>query len=156
MKNSEGEPAGYVIRIGLNNIANPILAFSDEGNWDITNSLFEDIFFERADCLIAEEIGNSISLYGINSDECETELLNSDTDETKKQCNMNLRWLQGPSPYNSNLPNCAINEGMGGRVPAGCVAVALGQIMAFHERPSSGYYNSPISGQRIATLIIGL
>lgn len=149
LKNAEGEPAGFVIRIGLDKISNPVLAFSDQGSWAITDTPFVDMFFEQADFIIKQEIENSISLYGVNSDDCETELLNSDTNETKRECNMNLRWIQG-FPYNVNLPTC-IDGGSGGHTPAGCVAIALGQIMAFHEKPLSGYYISKVTGQGITT-----
>lgn len=149
LKNTEGEPAGFVIRIGLDKITNPVLAFSDQGNWEITDTPFVDMFFEQADFIIKQEIENSISLYGANNDDCETELLNSKTDETKRVCNMNLRWIQD-FPYNVNLPTC-IEGGSGGHTPAGCAAIALGQIMAFHEKPLSGYYISKVTGQGITT-----
>ena len=55
---------------------------------------------------------------------------------------MNLTWGQRPSPYNDSLPICASTSL---KDPAGCVAVAIAQIMAYHQKPTSGSYIHPVN-----------
>ncbi len=55
---------------------------------------------------------------------------------------MNLNWGQSPSPYNDSLPICVSTSQ---KDPAGCVAVAIAQIMAHHQKPTSGSYIHPVN-----------
>ena len=55
---------------------------------------------------------------------------------------MNITWGQSPSPYNDSLPICASTSL---KDPAGCVAIAIAQIMAYHQKPTSGSYIHPVN-----------
>ncbi|MGM0625338.1 MAG: C10 family peptidase [Bacteroidota bacterium] len=55
---------------------------------------------------------------------------------------LETKWNQG-WPYNAACP--AHPGGPGGHVYAGCVATAMGQIMKYHEFPSTGRFSNSIS-----------
>ena len=44
------------------------------------------------------------------------------------------KWDQSPSPYNTYMPFCSAK---GENMPAGCVAIATAQLMAYYEYPKS-------------------
>lgn len=67
-------------------------------------------------------------------------------DSFRHYCNPSVTWGQG-SPYNSKVPYSCPNGDpkYGGKAPAGCVAVALAQLMAYHKQPSSFNWNLLLS-----------
>lgn len=86
----------------------------------------------------------------------DTDVLTKADDPTKESfrhyCNPPVTWGQG-SPYNNKVTYSCPNGDpkYGGKAPAGCVAVALAQLMAYHKQPSSFNWNlllsSPIVSQ---------
>lgn len=55
-------------------------------------------------------------------------------------------WDQG-APYNNNMPIKCAN---GNKAPAGCVAIAMAQIMAYHKHPSSYNWELLTSSPKIS------
>lgn len=52
-----------------------------------------------------------------------------------------MKWYQG-SPYNNNTPMKKDNSGNYVHAPVGCVALAVGQVMAYHKYPRE-YISTP-------------
>ena len=67
---------------------------------------------------------------------CDTYELYNITEKVRFASGLRVEWGQSPSPYNDSLLVCTSTT----NVKAGCVAVAMGQIMAHHRHPSSGAY----------------
>ncbi len=63
------------------------------------------------------------------------------SDWTSKGPYVTVKWGQGSVPYDDNFPYnkfCYINTSQGVTFcPAGCVTVAIGQIMSYHKKPSN-------------------
>lgn len=142
-KTITGEKKGFVVEVGDKRVLGKVLAFSSIGIWDMSNlPEFEHIFFEQTDKLISKSINEYQTNFSSDVDPCDTGLFQEITKTTTKKCAMNLNWGQSPSPYNDSLPICVSTSQ---KDPAGCVAVAIAQIMAHHQKPTSGSYIHPVN-----------
>lgn len=122
---------GYVVSVGDKRVLSQVIAFSDEEEWNISQIPgFEAVFWDNVDNFLINTLSES------EVDMCDTyELLTFD-EKDKFISNFLLKWGQSPSPYNDSVPACTSTTNM----LAGCVAVAMGQIMAYHGKPLSGTY----------------
>ena len=143
---------GYVVLTGDKRINN-ILAYSDTGSWGSEEPLlqnFLDIFWENVDALIKNELAtNSFQIDTISHAGravhppcvlCEYYSEYSYVDNAKRLFEPAL-WSQ-LDPYNGKLaPVCTPPpQGYSLSYAVGCVATAMGNIMAFHKKPASGSY----------------
>ena len=126
------EADGYVVTVGDKRVLDQVLAFSDDGSWDLSGiPAFEELFWENVDNSLTRTISDS------EIDMCDTyEYEEAGDDIDKYAVSLFLTWGQSPAPYNDSVPVCSSTSNM----LAGCVAVAMGQIMAKHEHPASGSY----------------
>ncbi len=143
-KTQNGEPAGFVIKAGDSRTNNMVLAFSDKGEFrDIEEMETIDggYFSERIGLFLMSTIEN------VPDDEIMQNLSKTVTTRSARQPLLNTSWHYLPSPYNDFLPFCT--DDMTNRVAAGCTAVAMAQIMAYHKWPERGCYTdrskSPLS-----------
>jgi hypothetical protein len=104
---NEGEDAGFIVTVGDERV----LAFSDEGEWDLSaTGDFEEVFWEQADAYIASVIEES------GEDPCDTYYsVETITDNIKYVSDFRPQWGQTPSPYNDSVPACTSTTNM----PAG-------------------------------------
>jgi hypothetical protein len=130
-----GEDAGFIVTVGDSRVLNRVLAFSDEGEWDLSSAGdFGDVFWGQADAYIASTISEN------EIDPCDNYTIYENvTENTKFVSDFRPIWGQDRPPYNDSVPVCISTTNM----VAGCVAVAMGQIMAQHGRPLSGSYTHP-------------
>ena len=132
--------AGFAL-VSTDKRATPVYMYADEGN--ITTEAFEEvppmaIFMEEAVANYEAEVASSGTdgpidiilppgmdghMTTIDGIEC---YLNIDTTYVDKGPFTRTRWHQN-SPYGDACPNLV----------AGCVPVAIGQIMAYHKHPAS-------------------
>ena len=101
---------------------------------------FEDVFWEQVDAYLAETIAEN------DTDPCDHYTYEDLTEYTKLVSNFRIQWGQSPSPYNDSVPACTSTTNK----LAGCVAVAMGQIMSYHGRPLSGTYTHPRYNRTVA------
>jgi hypothetical protein len=134
LKNGD-ENAGYVVTAGDKRVPQRVLAFSDEGEWDLSGMEgFEEVFWNQVDAYLSTSIAES------DIDPCDNYMYEDVYESTKFVSDFRIQWGQSPSPYNDSVLVCSTS---GINVPAGCVAVAMGQIMSHHGRPLSGTYTHP-------------
>lgn len=139
-KTENNEPAGFVIKAGDSRTGNLTLAFSDEGHFDGFDKLEESdggYFKER----IGAYIFSTIEQIPI-SEEMEKRA-NAVYTRAYKPPLLKVTWNQHPSPYYDYAPICSGKT----PTPAGCVTIALAQIMTFHKWPEKGYYIRKTTGQ---------
>lgn len=142
-KTEKGESKGFVVEVGDKRVSGKVLAFCDSGMWDMSGlPEFEHIFFEQTDYFISKSITENSMPLVKDIDPCDTGFFQEITKTTTKKCAMNITWGQSPSPYNDSLPICASTSL---KDPAGCVAIAIAQIMAYHQKPTSGSYIHPVN-----------
>ena len=126
-----GNPDGYVVTVGDKRVIDRVLVFSEEGAWNISEiPEFESFFWEGVDNSLAHTLTTS------NVDPCDTYEYEEIGYVDKYAVDLFLTWRQAPSPYNDSLPACNATSNK----VAGCIAVAMGQIMAHHKYPNSGSY----------------
>lgn len=132
LKSSIGDNAGYVVSVGDKRVQNRVIAFSDEEKWDMSElPEFESFFWENVDNYLINTLSEG------EVDMCDTyEYYVHNSDNVKFVSDFLLKWGQSPSPYNDSLPACTSTTNK----VAGCVAIAMGQIMAYHGKPVSGSY----------------
>lgn len=125
------EPDGYVVTVGDKRVIDRVLAFSDDGNWDTSGIPgFENLFWTNVDNSLTRTLSDS------EIDMCDTYEYEEQGEIEEFAVDLLLTWGQTSSPYNDSVPACTETQ----NCPAGCVAVAMGQIMAHHEYPLSGSY----------------
>jgi len=128
------DPNGYVVTVGDKRVIDRVLVFADEGGWDVSEIPgFEALFWDNVDKSLTQTLSES------DIDMCDTYEYIETGEIEKFAVDLFLTWGQSPSPYNDSLPACNSTTNM----VAGCVAVAMGQIMAHHEYPYSGSYVHP-------------
>jgi len=144
---------GYVILVGDKRIdkANSILAYSDNGSWGSIEPLmqnFLDLFWRKTDEFIKSELlGRSSSSQnsrgGYGHPPCphclEFSIIYYFDD--MKRLSQPALWSQ-LDPYNVKLNPMCGGTGYSLYPPVGCVATAMGQIMAYHQKPTSGSYTN--------------
>lgn len=136
----KAEPNGFVVLLGDKRVKNPILVFSDQNSWDLSGApVFEEIFFESVDLLMAQ----SIEQYDPAEDIWKTRAdPNQDCldgyvsyqDEYLYEIPHRTEWTQS-TPYNRYMPVCSTG---GYNMPAGCATIAVAQIFAHFKYPVSG------------------
>jgi len=142
---------GYVVMTGDQRL-NSILVYSDSGSWgdnDPSIQNFVNFFWENVDELIKRELAVN-SLYPITKSRaihlpCDFCYYYSEFDyiDNAKRLAQPALWSQ-LDPYNGKLaPNCTPPPtGKSLYYPVGCWATAMGQIMAYHQKPTSGSYTN--------------
>lgn len=126
---------GYVVTVGDKRIIKPILVYADKGNWDLSEiPAFEELFWNGVDNSLTQTLSEN------DADPCDTYEYEEKYTIERYAVDQFLSWGQSSAPYNDSVPYC-VSEGK--NMPAGCVAVAMGQIMARHEYPTSGSYIHP-------------
>jgi len=141
-KTQSNQPAGFVIKASDSRIENLTLAFSDEGQFSGFDKLEEadgGYFKER----IGAYIFSTIEQIPI-SEEMEKRV-NAVYTLTYKAPLLKVTWDQTISPYNNYSPVCSGQT----KMPAGCSAIALAQIMTYYKWPEKGYYTRKTTGQAI-------
>ncbi|MDR0573215.1 MAG: C10 family peptidase [Tannerella sp.] len=135
LKESDSKNAGFIVSVGDKRVLNRVIAFSDKEEWDMSEiPEFEAIFWDNVDNYLI----NTLSESGV--DMCDTyDYIVTEEEETYVS-DFLLKWGQTVSPYNDSVPVCTST---GLNMPTGCVAVAMGQIMAYHGKPLSGSYIHP-------------
>lgn len=142
---TRGEACFYVFNVGnegfvmvsADDVYRPIVGYSDEGAFDANinpelNYMLNKLISYRSGKLTGEPMPavaaewEQVTIYGTlpsrNGGRAATHLVQT-------------RWDQG-SPYNLYCPQAA--GGPGGRVYAGCVATAMGQVMKYWNHPLQG------------------
>ena len=136
-------PNGFVVTVGDKRVIDRVLVFSDEGNWDLSGiPEFEELFWDNVDKSLTQTLSES------DIDMCDTYEYEEQDSIEKFAVNTFLTWGQSPSPYNDSVPLCTSTNA---NMPAGCVAVAMGQIMAHHKRPLTGTYIHPRYNRMVNT-----
>lgn len=136
-KNNNGEAIGYTITIADKRFTDKVIAYNDEGNIDLLAG--EDAEFWED--LIAGYIYNKINQNNtLQSENKQSEYLTSlRSSETAvfyhHQVTFRFNWHHSGVPYTDYTPFRG-----GVRAAAGCNAVAIGMIMAWHEWPLQGAY----------------
>ena len=128
------ENGGWVIVAG-DDAVTPILAYSKEGRWDTNN--------------VAPGAAYMLDIYAASIADVQSsmptkeewdDLLNPANKKPKNTFQaaplLTTQWNQGP-PYNYLCPADA-QSGYNGRVPTGCGATAMAQIMNYHKHPTTG------------------
>lgn len=141
--------SGGWILISADDAATPVLAYSNEGEWN------EETMNPMAKNWIesySKEIYNAIQSRAASEDSQKEWqlLLNMQFSETITTVSplLTTKWDQS-NYYNDMCPaSSAAPYGYGGRVPTGCVATTMAQIMKYHKYPSQGIgtftYNHPV------------
>lgn len=125
------EDNGFAV-ISAVNIENPVLAYIPEGNYDEnnTNPGF-DLFIEQSSDFIKAKsnLGNIKDIIIVNPDSWMSWKIYYSAPNRLK-----INWHQG-YPYNYNCPNYPNSV-------AGCVPIAVAQILSFYKKPSSLSYRT--------------
>ena len=136
---------GFVVMTGDKRL-NQILVYSDTGSWGDEDPLiqnFSDMFWRNVDEFIKNELAASdlsIITKSGSIDPCEYYSVFEYHDNAYRLLQPAL-WSQ-LDPYNAKLaPVCTPPPtGYSLYPPVGCVATAMGEIMAYHKKPTSGSY----------------
>jgi hypothetical protein len=148
-------PCGFIL-LSDNKKDFPVFAFSDESDFNYSSweklpkgvkewcseFILENYMLEQDSLL--RKLNNISSLWEsylpklkdaeiIDPEDCISRLL-SHTHESYESCVLTTVWDQG-WPYNNYVPLCST----GNPCPAGCVAIAMGQIMKFWKFPPTPY-----------------
>lgn len=130
---AEGQPAVYVFNrpsgegilfVGADDIAMPILGYTDEGSFD-PNNIPRDVAYWLG------EYASQIS-YGKASGMKRAKAQTYPTSWTYIAPMVKTRWDQG-APYNNGTPMVG-----NAHTPTGCVATAMAQVMKYWEYPEVG------------------
>jgi hypothetical protein len=155
--------AGYIVLVGDKRL-NGVLVYSDTGSWNTKDPAiqnFINFFWENVDDMIKNELETIdstsrgpdspyVRLYGHPCcSYCDEYSVFSYYDNAKR-LNQPALWGQY-EPYNKKLePACDNFIYYSGYYPTGCWATAMGQIMAYHQKPTSGSYVN-YDGQTVNT-----
>ncbi|UOY05907.1 C10 family peptidase [Muricauda sp. SCSIO 64092] len=167
------EDGGFLIMSG-DKRALPVLAFSDENNFDLDAESFPGLlidWLESQDSYIKkirEETTND-SIISVPEEEWNIENIENFIASKannknasvlgKTNCSsatldfqygplLSTNWGQGAG-YNNSAPDYGCTDYINGRTPTGCVATAMSQIMRYYEYPSS--YNWSIMPNNIGS-----
>ena len=131
------QPSGFVVTVGDERVRNKVLVFNDNGDWDISGlPAFEEIFYERADAHIANEIANYAP--ADPADPCESDLEQTDI-TTDKTTQPNVIWGYTSSPYNDFREVCPEHKL---KHESNFVTATIATLMAYYQHPLSGSYTS--------------
>lgn len=129
---ANAESDGYVVTVGDKRVMKPVLVYADKGNWDLSEiPEFEELFWNGVDNSLTQTLSES------DADPCDTYEYEEKYEIERYAVDQFLTWGQSSAPYNDSVPYCTST---GNNMPVGCVALAMGQIMAKHEYPTSGSY----------------
>ena len=132
----------------------PILGFADQNNLyedDINNNPDLSFWFEYVKGQIKETLNDTIFEYydplGWEDITDYSATRSSGVGESGRQsgrvgeelCLIKTNWHQGP-PFNNTAPYVGSNYS-NGNAPAGCVAIAIGQILFYHKQMSGYSYD---------------
>ena len=147
-ENNQTKEKRTVMYVGDNRVSNPFVAFSDNGMFDLSEiPAFEEYFNYNLDSYIQTEIlislltkarggippeQNGYSCQAVSTYKIEVDINSAGPLIT------NISWNQS-NPENDSLYYCPSH---GARIPSGCVAIAVAQILSYHGYPTSGSYSS--------------
>lgn len=131
-----GRDIGFALILSDKRIQN-VLAYSPNGSLNDTVFNLGLKYFVRA---IPDHIKYSLD----NSSSKFENITKSDDEENivYHYCEIPVKWGQA-YPFNANVPILCPNASpqYHGKAPAGCVAIAVAQVMAYHAQPSSFNWN---------------
>lgn len=139
---------GFTLVSG-SSVTYPVLGFADQNNLyqdDINNNSDLSFWFEYVKGQIKETLNDTIIEYydplGWEdiTDYSQTRIGVGESGRItgrvgEELCLIKTNWHQGP-PFNNATPNVGSNYS-NGNAPAGCVAIAIGQILYYHKKMSN-------------------
>jgi hypothetical protein len=137
-KDTERQSAGFAITVGDRRFTDKVIAFSESGSLDLLTDTSADFWDDLIQGYIHKIINSENTRRQISS-QTVIAAIEPDTAQTDAwyyhtlACHTN--WHQTGEPYTGYTP---FRDGK--RASAGCVAVAMGQIMAYHEWPLRGAF----------------
>lgn len=132
-QDSKGSDAGYAVVIGDQRFNNKILKFNNVGRGGLFNGADSLFWMDRVDGYLHSVVNGYIKNDIVNG--FVQELQNNQDNYFYYDADTRTRWHQRNEPY--TLYTRFVS---GQRALAGCTAVAMGEIMAFHEWPVRGAY----------------
>lgn len=142
---NENGKEGFALVLGDKRIQN-VLAYSSSGN--LNDTVF-NLGLKYFILSIPEHIKYSLEKYK-NTYKSVTSQSDFEENITYHYCEIPVKWGQ-EYPFNMRVP-CSCDDlpqKYHGRAPAGCVAVAVAQIMAFHASPQKYRWNLLLNSQYI-------
>jgi hypothetical protein len=131
-KNNSDESVGFVLIAGDERITDDILLFSDNGSFDLSQRDDADFLDDLISGLLYKEIN-------FGEEESETEVSTRayypNTNEPTYLLTPTIEFAQSGMPFNWYTP---FRNGQ--RSLAGCTAVAMSEIMAYHQWPLQGAF----------------
>jgi len=136
-KNSQGEEAGYALTIADERFLQKVIAFSETGNIDLANREDADFWQDRINGYLYQIVNNPELQADVKLEAEKAVSLRSEPEKIFYQHSMDFRynWHQSGVPFTDYTP---FRNGQ--RASAGCVAVGMGMIMAWHQWPLQGAY----------------
>ena len=130
-------PLGFVI-VSADDFVMPILGYSFENNFEIDNSPIQvdylfDVYRQNIDTIYEQNAGQSIEV--ASNWEIYSQPFNYISERDVSPL-LTCNWNQD-SPWNEMCPED--QDGPGGNVYAGCVAVSMAQVMYYWQYPQVGY-----------------
>jgi|GEM_PF-2690403 len=153
-ENKSGKKATFMF-IGDSRVGNPFVAFSENEMFDLSNiPEFEAYFNNNLKNYIHTELQQNVILTKGITPPYGYQYCNSgpsykiEWEDIMGPLITKISWNQSQSPENDSVKICSIT---GLNTPAGCLAVAIAQILSYHEYPTSGSYLHKESNHIIST-----
>ncbi|MDO5650209.1 MAG: C10 family peptidase, partial [Gallicola sp.] len=140
---------GFTLISG-SSVTYPILAFADQNNIykdDIKNNSELMFWIENMKEQIKESLSDTAAIMNdpLSWENTPESLTRSRVGQSGKSsgrigeelCLIKTNWSQGP-PFNNFCPSVG-SKYLNGKAPAGCVAIAIGQIIFYHKKFSCNY-----------------
>ena len=147
---------GYAVVVGDSRFQSPLI-YVEEGSLNDTIDIVPlKLYVRSIPALVEEKI---VQYYDSTSLSNKT-LTKSDNQTLYSRSMLCTSWSQA-SPYNASCPaSTCFPDRFDGRYPAGCVPIAMTQIMAHHGKPTSMdwnairliYANTPLSSSAVRSL----
>ena len=147
------DSAGFAIICADDRVGCPILAYVDDGTLgESTDNPGMAIFLDNAQAFMTNSIAKfemekdsllEVARHRMEEDVCEETTLRKRMSGGYYYLRENVKvgpllmteWAQSGKPYNNLMKDCP--DDLSGRAPAGCWAVAIGQLMAYYKYPTS-------------------
>ena len=127
--------------IGDKRFDDGIFAFSESNNFGSFDEGMGDFWLDRIDGLMYGVVNGKTKMKEEIQTKGEDPWENPFGAEGYRRLKTSWRQLAPYNNYCPAMPTSKAGDGtFNGRAPAGCVAVAMGQIMAYHSWPTSGNY----------------
>jgi len=136
-KNSCGEEAGYALTVGDKRFAHKVIAFNEKGSMDLSSGADADFWQDMINGYIYHVVNNPESEVDMLKKNEKAVSLRSEPEKVFYQHSMDFyfNWHQSGAPFTDYTP---FRNGQ--RASAGCLPVAMGMVMAWHQWPLQGAY----------------